>query len=197
MHVALRQLPGAVRPWGGLHRMTIPVRAADYFTFCFARNPYARLYSHYCCCWGQRRPWWQQRWWAGRVTTIDYADYLRKLQQTALGGSCGAKYQPTVRGYTGPARLDAVLRYEDLPAAWLSLATHIPGIERIELPRKGCCLATNWRSVYTPELAEMVYDIARADFDEFGYDRDSWQVPVATERAILATSGAGERGGVE
>jgi hypothetical protein len=74
MHAALKELPGARQPWGGLHRMTIPANARDYFTFCCVRNPYQRLYSHYCCCWGKRR-----RWWAGRVRVRSFAEYLDVL----------------------------------------------------------------------------------------------------------------------
>ncbi|MEX2188633.1 MAG: sulfotransferase family 2 domain-containing protein [Pirellulales bacterium] len=177
MHVALKRLPGARQPWGGLHRMTIPPQAQDYFTFCCVRNPYPRLYSHYCCCWGQRR-----RWWAGRVRVRSFAEYLDVLAAGSLGGSCGSKYRSTVRGYTGENRLDATVRYEDLadgdlPAALAGLAKRasIPALAELSLPRRGCCLASDWAGQYDERLADRVFEIARADFEEFGYDPESWR----------------------
>lgn len=154
--------------------MTVPARARDYFTFCCVRNPYARLYSHYRCCWGRPKRWWQRRWWAGRVRVKDFREYLQMLDQQALGGSCGSKYHATLRGYTGPNRLDAVIRYENLPSSFHSLS-QIPGIEQFALKHRGCALAGDWTVAYDQELAELVYKIARPDFDEFGYDRDSWR----------------------
>jgi hypothetical protein len=169
MHAALKQLPGARQPWGGLHRMTVPAKARDYFTFCCVRNPYARLYSHYCCCWGKRR-----RWWAGRVRVSSFGEYLEVLAAGKLGGSCGSAYHATLRGYTGQNRLDAVIRYEDLPQSFHALS-QVPGIENLALAAKGCRLAGDWQAKYTSALADRVYEIARPDFEEFGYDRESWR----------------------
>jgi hypothetical protein len=170
MHHALRQLPGARWLWGGLHRMNVPPRARDFFTFCCVRNPYQRLYSHYCCCWGKRH-----RFWAGRVRVRSFREYLETLAAGRLGGSCGSKYQLTVRGYTGENRLDAVVRYEDLPQSLLALADRVPGIDTLTLPKRGCHLSGDWRGAYSDELAKMVYHLARADFDEFGYQQESWR----------------------
>jgi hypothetical protein len=152
--------------------MTIPAKARDYFTFCCVRNPYQRLYSHYCCCWGKRR-----RSWAGRVRVKSFAEYLDVLAAGALGGSCGSKYRATVRGFTGDNRLDAVLRYENLPNEFAALAnqTGIAAFAGLTLPRRGCRLAGDWATQYDERLASRVYEIARADFDEFGYDRESWR----------------------
>ncbi|RIK81726.1 MAG: hypothetical protein DCC68_07835 [Planctomycetota bacterium] len=180
MHAALKKLPGARQPWGGLHRMTVPANARDYFTFCCARNPYPRLYSHYCCCWGKRR-----RWWAGRVRVTSFAEYLEALAAGTLGGSCGSKYRATVRGFTGDNRLDAVVRYEDLPQGLIALAQRagIAELANLSLPRRGCCLASDWVRQYDQQLADRVYEIARADFEEFGYDRESWRDPDLTPLA--------------
>jgi hypothetical protein len=180
MHHALRQLPGARWLWGGLHRMNIPQPAREFFTFCCVRNPYQRLYSHYCCCWGKRH-----RFWAGRVRVRSFREYLETLAVGGLGGSCGSKYRLTVRGYTGENRLDAVVRYEDLPSSLAALARHVAGIDALALPRRGCFLSGDWRQAYSDELADLVYELARADFDEFGYRRESWRTD---ETALIGAS---------
>jgi hypothetical protein len=158
--------------------MNVPERARGYFAFCCVRNPYARLYSHYCCCWGKRH-----RFWAGRVKVRSFGEYLETLSKGRLGGSCGSKYQLTVRGYTGENRIDTVVRYEDLPDSLNSLTDRVPGLEHLTLPRRGCHLSGDWREIYTADLAELVYDLARADFDEFGYQRDSWRSASLTATA--------------
>ena len=36
-------------------------------------------------------------------------------------------------------------------------------------------MASDWAAHYDERLAARVFEIARADFDEFGYERESWR----------------------
>lgn len=161
MHQALLQLPGAYQ-FGLLHTMDIPASCRSYFTFCTVRNPYRRLLAYYL--W-RRAP----HPWGSDAAGMSFDDYVAAAEQRSMG-PC------TVRGHTDPHRLDAVIRYEDLPASFHGLQ-QVPGIAQLELGPVGQRLSRHWQYFYNAELAHRVCELARADFEEFGYDPDSWKSP--------------------
>ncbi len=85
-----------------------------------------------------------------------------------------AKLRPGITMAQAQNRMDAVIRYEDLPSAFNNL-NQIPGIESLVLPRKGECLGDDWQHHYDESNAERVYQLAQDDFIRFGYDRESWR----------------------
>lgn len=92
-----------------------------------------------------------------------------------IDASAAGKMGPnTVREFTGELRLDHVIRYEDLPDSFHSI-TAIPGIDQLQTVKVGHRLTRHWKMFYDQTLADRVYELARADFEEFGYDRDSWR----------------------
>ena len=71
--------------------------------------------------------------------------------------------------------LDAVVRYEGLPGSFHALQ-EVPGIGQLELRPVGQRLSRHWQYFYDARLAERVYQLTRADFEEFGYDPQSWNL---------------------
>jgi len=158
-HVALLELPGAHRH-GLLHEMTIPQRCRDYFTFCAVRNPYRRFVSWY-------------RWrslphpWGGEAENMTFESYIVAVENGQLGPM-------TVHEHTGGNRLDHVFRFEELPHS-LHAIEQIPGIETTCLEKCGEKLSRHWHKYYDQRTADRVFEICRSDFDDFGYQRKSWQ----------------------
>jgi hypothetical protein len=160
MHLALLQLPGAYQ-FGRLHTMDIPPSCRAYFTFCAVRNPYRRFLAYYL--W-RRAP----HPWGSDAAGMSFADYIAAAEEGRMG-PC------TVRGHTDPQRLDAVIRYEDLPGSFHALQG-VPGIGQLELGPVGQRLSRHWQYFYDDALAQRVYQLTRADFEEFGYDPESWKL---------------------
>jgi len=159
-HFALLQLPGAIQH-SHLHEMEIPDQCKSYFTFCCVRNPYQRFLSWY-------------RWrsiphpWGQTVKDWTFAEYVERVGNRELGPM-------TVRGFTQNNRLDHVYRFEDLPLSLQSI-DRIRGIESVKLEVCGQKLSRHWQQFFDQRLADRVYRICQADFEEFGYDRDSWRM---------------------
>ena len=159
MHLALLQLPGAYQ-YGRLHTMDIPESCQSYFTFCAVRNPYRRFLAYYL--W-RRAP----HPWGSDAAGMSFGDYVAAAEKGEMGPS-------SVRGHTGSNRLDVVIHYERLPKSFHGIK-QIPGINELEFRPVGQRLSRHWEYYYTRQLAEQVYDLTRPDFEEFGYDRDSWK----------------------
>lgn len=158
-HWALMELPGTFRH-GLLHEMGIPPECREYFTFCCVRNPYRRFLSWYR--WrAQPHPW------GSEAKGLTFEQYITQVEQDKLGPS-------TIRGYTGPNRLDHVYRFEDLPGSLTSIK-QIQGIQSVTLPKCGHKLSRHWQHFYNQELADRVYQICQEDFINYGYARDSWR----------------------
>jgi hypothetical protein len=159
-HWALMGLPGAIRH-GFLHEMGIPTECREYFTFCCIRNPYQRFLSWYR--WrAQPHPW------GSEAKNMSFHQYIEGVENGQLGPS-------TLRGFTENSRLDHVYRFEDLPRS-LNSIREVKGIESVKLAKCGQKLSRHWRQFYDQELADRVYNICKADFDDFEYNRNSWRV---------------------
>jgi len=157
-HFALLELPGAFRH-GLLHEMGIPDECNSYFTFCCVRNPYRRFLSWF-------------RWralphpWGSVAKGLSFEQYIERVENGQLGPM-------TVREYTEDNRLDHVYRFEDLPASLHSIC-QVLGIETLKLDQVGQKLSRHWQQFYDQRLADRVYRICQSDFEEFGYDKNSW-----------------------
>ncbi len=161
-HAALKTLSGAFQH-GLLHEMGIPDECESYFTFCCVRNPYRRFLSWYR--WrNQPHPW------GSPAKDMNFEQYIEATEAGKLGPS-------TVREFTLENRLDHIYRFEDLPNSLLSL-TQIQGIESMKHLKCGQKLSRHWQKFYNQGLADRVYKICKSDFDEFGYDRESWRQEV-------------------
>ncbi len=158
-HELLSQLSGAKRV-GLLHNMDVPDDCRTYFTFCCVRNPYRRMLAYYL--W-RRLP----HSWGSEAGGLSYPEYLAACPRGELG-PC------SISEFTSGLRLDAVYRYEELPQSLYALSQKLPGIENIAFPTIGRRLSRYWKAYYNKDVAEIVYDLAESEFQDYGYDRDSW-----------------------
>ncbi len=161
MHYALLKLPGAFRG-GYLHEMGIPEECKEYFTFCCVRNPYRRFLAYY-------RWRAQDHPWGGDAVGMTFEDYILAMEDGKLGPT-------TVRGHTENNRLDKVIRFEELPDSFSELRLGNSS-SLLELKKHGQKLSRHWHMFYNVSLADRVFELCRSDFEEFGYDRDSWRDP--------------------
>lgn len=159
MHLALLDLPGAYRN-GSLHNMDVPAHCQDFFTFCAVRNPYRRTLAWFR--WRQ-----QPHPWGSDAAGMTFDDFI----EASAAGTMGPN---TVRQFTQGLRLDHVIRYEDLPSSFHSIKS-IPGIDQLRTIKIGQRLTRHWKMFYDQRLADRVFELTRADFEEFAYDRDSWR----------------------
>jgi hypothetical protein len=164
MSNALMGLPGSITVPGDRHRNAVPPECRGYYTFACVRNPYAREWSHYCYL-QRNRPPSQLK---AIVKRLGFARYVCEH----AGGGFLEWFDPPQSRFLEGLRLDAVLRFEELPGCFGQLP-FVP--EGHLLRRENGASRGDWRSRYGQEVAELVYRWAEADFTRYGYDRRSWR----------------------
>ena len=170
-------------------QIVVMLRSPDYLRFSFVRNPYSRLVS----AWQSKLAWEAAQYGqlrasireacgyrfaggrrAGPITFRDAAEYLLAnpaafddhwTQQTGLLAADVIDYQIIGRFERFGQDFPAMLRRLHAPAGVLDIAS------RVFNPTRPMALA----SVYDAALARRVYGHYIADFETFGYHRDSWR----------------------
>jgi len=163
----------------------------DWFRFCFVRNPYYRLFSAYKSkvgnTWEQQYVWLQdeirQRFDypvrdgrpAGIVAFRDFVRFIRDAEepvrrdghwnlQTNVLMPQAIEYDFVGRFESFTRDFERVLRQLDVPAEIVATASEV----------RNPTTQIHHAAAYDGELADCVYEMYEADFERFGYDRDSW-----------------------
>jgi hypothetical protein len=126
----------------------------SYFKFCFERNPWDRVLSHYA--WRCRRE--------PRPTLSEFiaTDMSRELIRRGI----------EVYTIDGHVAVDRVCRYENLAAELEFVQKHLNLPERIELPRaKGSFRADrrHYRDVLSPQDRDTIAAVFRREIEMHGY----------------------------
>jgi hypothetical protein len=155
--------------------------------FCVVRNPYARLVSAWADKIRQKEPGFDGiRAKINAYHHIDdknhypsfaqYVDWIASFQDIS---SCDAHW----RKVSSLLMLDLidythVLRTETLKQDLQPVLNIIkPGVlaeDVLDRNSTNESLLLNWRDLYTDDLAKVVHDLYREDFDKFNYSADSW-----------------------
>lgn len=159
----------------GQHRMQIPGHYPQdrYFVFAGARNPYARVVSHYLH---------RFRTHPLSVGLWTFTEYVQNMVRNRLRWWGLSGDPPAVKWVQGTG-CTHFIRYEQLEADWAAL----PAWQDLDtVPRLMKANANpekyDWRHFYTQDLARKVYDHQRADFDFFGYEKDEWRPAFARQQ---------------
>lgn len=132
---------------------------ADYYKFCFVRNPYDKLISSYYH-WKHREP-------HDSTTTID--DFVRKWVVVL------ANDEPNFYKIKGKTVLDAVYRYEDMDKALIDIARRIGYKREIELKFSAKAHFRTDRRPFHEVLSaasmELIHHHFKEVFDEFNYEK--------------------------
>jgi len=153
---------------------------ADFWTFGFVRNPWARLWSWYSMI--ERRgqtarsgnEWIDRRisdnsFWSGVLADVsDFEGFVmdgtEKFPRLRMPQSSYLRTQSK--------RADFIGRTESFDSDLARVCDHL-GIEAPEaLPRRNAGPGGDWRSQYTPAMRQRVADLYEPDLREFGFEFD-------------------------
>jgi len=149
------------------HYMVIPKDCAHYYTFVCVRNPYSREVSHYLYRLTNKKNNMFQY-----VSEWSFEEYV-KWATNPVAPPVETHDKPQNVHLAGK-RIDRLLYIENLLEGFYQLPFVDPGIR---LQKVGINPRYDWRSFYTQEIADMVYDWSKSDFELYGYDPDSWKAP--------------------
>ncbi|MGB1249199.1 MAG: sulfotransferase family 2 domain-containing protein [Candidatus Promineifilaceae bacterium] len=154
---------------------------ANYFKFSFVRNPYSRLVSCYENKFVEVREYGRDRFlYAHPPFEMSVGDtfeqFIRRIAEIPDElADRHFKSQTAFLYWKGLCLVDFIGRFETLTTDWSALAkrTYLPqqlcNLPR-EFPRRK--MPANYQDYYTPELAALVFQRYRADFERFGYAKD-------------------------
>jgi hypothetical protein len=144
--------------------------AERYFKFAFVRNPYARLVS----CYIDRAV--SKGYFEGYIfrmqRNITFAEFVKKIVKIPdFLADRHFKSQYSVLYRRGKLLVDYVGKVENIEQDWLIVAEKCgfePSVvrENLSTPKEG---KRDYRLFYTQELADMVYQRYRNDFELLGY----------------------------
>jgi hypothetical protein len=159
----------------------------DFMRFTVVRNPYARTeaawkdkvrlcaprYEELCTRIKGSLP-------TGRdpVSQVSFREFVEALSWQDLA-RCDSHWRlQSEHTFRGAMNFSHIGRLEDFSTLVRTFLAHIGETERKAVP------AMNVReqaSEYEEEIAKRVYELFRQDFDVFGYDRESWSRPTASQ----------------
>ncbi|MEY2418351.1 MAG: hypothetical protein QOG90_1031 [Actinomycetota bacterium] len=157
----------------------------EFTRFAFVRNPYTRMFS----AWKSKFLRDDSSYWslAAEVraangcpdnTVIAFGDFVRYVLATRHPDAHWLSQTDVLA--TDRIRYDVIGRFENFVDDFRAI------LDRLGAPADVIALATEvtnptdelpMAAAYDSELAALVYDYYRADFEAFGYERDSWFTP--------------------
>jgi hypothetical protein len=157
--------------FGPKHLRTVPSNLRHLFTFATVRNPYSRLVS---------------LWHFSRTRSLElFANYVHNEQLSfpdfvrwhCTDESPKLDKLPNQSTYLADVDLDAALKCENLPWCLRSLPFWVAGDEAFLGHGHKGRYAKPWREYYGDDLAlaKLAEKWAGDDFEQYGYDRDSWK----------------------
>lgn len=145
-------------------------QAPHYFSWGFVRNPYDRLLSVYTSLMQHSKP---GKWLPADMSFQDFVQLLPEKKPAVCHVWPQARF---LCWSNGSVAVDFVGRFEQLQSDWLKVCRRlsISGPNR-PLQRRNTSNHDEWRSCYTPEMAAIVADLYRVDFETFGYPLETKQ----------------------
>lgn len=166
--------------------------SGDFLRFCFVRNPYSRLYSAYqskiaVAYDGPQHEQFHQNALKRRskirsrigasVSTIDFSDFVEYT--TSLPDEDRDRHwrQQTSLTRCDLIHYDFIGRQESFEQDFDSVLCTLGANDAILADAKefrNRTITRDWREHYDAPIADKVYRAYEADFEHFGYSRDSW-----------------------
>ncbi len=162
----------------------------DWFRFCFVRNPYYRLFSAYKSKF-QKLSDPQYNWLKDKIREkydypvrnghpagiVAFRDFVKYLQEEPKVLSDGHWNVQTSHLSFGAIPYDFIGRVENFTEDFQYVLTKLNAsddlIARVA-ERVNTTPQVYHAAAYDKELADSVYELYEEDFENFGYDRDSW-----------------------
>lgn len=144
-----------------------------YFSFAFVRNPFERVVSTYKNMYNRPQYEWTtfKTYFFGYFEKDKGFDYFVKKGPVRISDKWADTHLISqhllVYDDNGKSFVDFIGRFENLTSDWqiVSDKVNLP-----ELPQRNQTEQDDWRAYYTKELAQMVYERYRKDFEMFGYE---------------------------
>tara|TARA_B100002019_G_C21182071_1_gene554245 strand:+ start:316 stop:903 length:588 start_codon:yes stop_codon:yes gene_type:complete len=136
----------------------------EYFTFAVKRNPYDRIVSYY--------HFYNSPQYRYPNNARDYSfDEWVKIKFDNKVGKTQVEYLDSHFNSDSELQIDYVAEYEDLENEWKIICKKI-GIDHYELPIYNSSKHNDFRTYYTEETKDIVYEYFKEDFWYLGYHRN-------------------------
>tara|TARA_Y100000296_G_scaffold79589_1_gene103779 strand:- start:1649 stop:2236 length:588 start_codon:yes stop_codon:yes gene_type:complete len=173
MYEMLPRLFGAKQQEGPYHRLDIPEKFQDFFTFTTVRNPFERMVSiwHALIERDNYRPIFLPL--VGTEDFEGFVKWLTSLSDETKPKGKGGVLMHTQSYWLRNTDLDDFLQIEDVDAQFSKL--NFVKNSKIDIPTLPKVLARKhltWKDVQSDRCREMIVNWARDDFINFNYDEN-------------------------
>ena len=140
------------------HYIKLPPKYRGYRVVCGMRNPYSRVYSRF-----------------GNSLLLLPKGKQKSFERFVRQGR-GERLSDFL-AIAGVSAVTAVIRFEGLPKSLFRTlkSLGVAGPYSGNLARVGKSTGREWQQFYNQRRADLVWNAAREDFEDYGYARDSWK----------------------
>lgn len=149
---------GAMKDMLGLKLVT-PEFLERSYKFAFVRNPYDQVVSHWAFQ-TQTKKW-------GLKPTTSFKEWVDTKMATISNN------RPQSTFIEGPPDLNYLGHFEFFEEDLRQVALEI-GVGEIEIPHLNASKRPHYSEVYTPDTKRKVEEFYARDFEEIGYEKESW-----------------------
>ena len=158
---------------GPYHSNVVPKDFSKFYRFTVVRNPYSRAISAWNVC-VNVDPY--ATCYSGILKDKSFLEFAKWLNDFKDPGRAGYVVEPMYKWLKPSGKFDKILHLENINDEFKELPFYNPSNTELVVPDLlSRTDKSDWKKHYTQEIADLIYEWAKKDFELYGYDRESWK----------------------
>jgi hypothetical protein len=158
---------------GPYHSNIVPKQFSKFYRFTVVRNPYSRAISAWNVC-VNVDPY--ATCYSGILKDKSFLEFAKWLNDFKDPGRAGYVVEPMHKWLKPSGKFDKILHLENINDEFKELPFYDPSNTELVIPDLlSRTDKSDWKKHYTQEIADLIYEWAKKDFELYGYDRESWK----------------------
>ena len=158
---------------GAYHSNVIPDEFSNFYKFTVVRNPYSRAISAWNVC-VNVDPYMTA--YSKAIKDKSFLGFAKWLNSFTEPGRAGYVVQPMHKWLKPSGNFNKIVKLENINEEIKELPFYNSIDNDVTVPDLlSRTDKSDWKKHYTQEIADLVYNWAKKDFELYGYDRESWR----------------------
>jgi hypothetical protein len=158
---------------GPYHSNVIPDEFSNFYKFTVVRNPYSRAISAWNVC-VNVDPYMIA--YSKAIKDKSFLGFAKWLNSFTEPGRAGYVVQPMHKWLKPSGNFNKIVKLENINEEIKELPFYNSIDNDVTVPDLlSRTDKSDWKKHYTQEIADLVYNWAKKDFELYGYDRESWR----------------------
>jgi len=158
---------------GPYHSNVVPSEFLDFYRFTVVRNPYSRAISAWNVC-VNVDPYMSA--YSNVLKDKSFLGFAKWLNSFQEPGRAGYVVEPMYKWLKPSGNFDKIIHLENINNEFKNLTFYDSINKKIKIPDLlSRTDKSDWKKHYTKEIADLIYNWAKKDFELYGYDKESWK----------------------